>query len=101
MGQIIFLGTRSSSDVAALPLCGPGLSAWEKTFSLVLDETRRYQRGARAAMLFVRREDHMCLSQDDWQGKRIPVGKGERFLEAMSYQTVTLHSTRKEKRTFS
>lgn len=42
----------------------------------------------------------MCLSLDDWQGKRIPVGKDERVSEAIGYRISALHSTRKANRTF-
>lgn len=77
LGQIIFVGARSGSDVAALPLCGLGLWAWEKSSTLVSEEGRMYQRGLRGNMGLVGRGDHMrvCLrmvgkADDMWRRRQ-------------------------------
>lgn len=51
LGQISFLGARSCSDVAALPLCGLGLWALEQGPCQVWDEAGTLQGGVREAEL--------------------------------------------------
>lgn len=62
-----------------------------------MDETRVYQRGARAAMLFVRRDDHMRIGlwvigkQEDTRGKRSKSLRGDKL-------TRPVHCTALERR---